>query len=383
MPTSHDEYEVEAIVGRRNNNGRVEYLIKWKGYSDTDNTWEPESNLNDGALEEARTYDSQRSKRRRLLGDASTGVRRISDLPNAVLTNVANYLASPSRALFAAALNTNQNAVAASDERNSAIVGDDQSTLDFGDIEEDLVARLSDDNIRAVLLCIDAVNNLKRLKLTNCLRITGIGLQALRGSTMIEQIDLSLVPKHHSPELKPDPPISCDHVLPILDSIIETEHCSLMHLQFPSVWRRRRGKKRVQFDRFLQRYTELLLDRDIHCLNCNNNIPPVNETWIEFSQRGNIQRSQNFTCCECLKCYCEECHYHDTTLTFCNMCERKMCSDCQSMKWCSACEFDYCVDCVMFTTCPGCNENVCGLCEDCCCPSGLQLPYDDSRGFPY
>ena len=59
MPTSHDdEYEVEAIVGRRNNGGRVEYLIKWKGYSDEENTWEPESNLNDGALEEARAYDS-------------------------------------------------------------------------------------------------------------------------------------------------------------------------------------------------------------------------------------------------------------------------------------------------------------------------------------
>ena len=43
MPTSHDdEYEVEAIIGRRNNGGRVEYLIKWKGYSEEENTWEPD-----------------------------------------------------------------------------------------------------------------------------------------------------------------------------------------------------------------------------------------------------------------------------------------------------------------------------------------------------
>lgn len=58
MPTSQ-EYEVESIVGRRNNDGRVEYLIKWKGYSEEENTWEPESNLNDCALEKARNYDSQ------------------------------------------------------------------------------------------------------------------------------------------------------------------------------------------------------------------------------------------------------------------------------------------------------------------------------------
>jgi len=49
-------WEVEAVVGRRVNRGRVEYLIRWKGCSEDDNTWEPCANLCDTAMEEATKY---------------------------------------------------------------------------------------------------------------------------------------------------------------------------------------------------------------------------------------------------------------------------------------------------------------------------------------
>ncbi|CEJ00559.1 Putative Chromodomain Y-like protein 2 Short=CDY-like 2 [Rhizopus microsporus] len=40
-------YEVEAILDKREfSTGVAEYLIKWKGYSEEHNTWEPEDNLN-------------------------------------------------------------------------------------------------------------------------------------------------------------------------------------------------------------------------------------------------------------------------------------------------------------------------------------------------
>ena len=44
-------WEVEAVIGRRVHRGRVEYLIRWKGCSEEDNTWEPAANLCDTASE--------------------------------------------------------------------------------------------------------------------------------------------------------------------------------------------------------------------------------------------------------------------------------------------------------------------------------------------
>lgn len=40
-----EEYEVEAIIGHWKRWGRMTYLMKWKGYPTSENSWEPERNL--------------------------------------------------------------------------------------------------------------------------------------------------------------------------------------------------------------------------------------------------------------------------------------------------------------------------------------------------
>ena len=44
-------YQVEKIVGAKTQNGEKLFLVKWHGYPESENSWEPKENLDAGACE--------------------------------------------------------------------------------------------------------------------------------------------------------------------------------------------------------------------------------------------------------------------------------------------------------------------------------------------
>ncbi|XP_060834071.1 chromobox protein homolog 5-like [Rhopalosiphum padi] len=56
-----EEYVVKKILDKRIQHGKVEYLLKWKGFSNFENSWEPIENLNCEDL--IKKYEKERKRK--------------------------------------------------------------------------------------------------------------------------------------------------------------------------------------------------------------------------------------------------------------------------------------------------------------------------------
>ena len=123
---------------------------------------------------------------------------RLSDVPDNLLAAAGSYLAAPSRVMFAVAVSSSQGESKPSAAARAILGSDQWDILNFADIEKSLASKLTDGDVRDILLSINAVDNLKCLWITGCVNITGKGLRPLCDSAVLEELDLSLVGLHES-----------------------------------------------------------------------------------------------------------------------------------------------------------------------------------------
>jgi len=298
------------------------------------------------------------NKRRRTAADTL----HISDLPAGFIADVSEYLPKPSRAILAVAFTSsslwqNDNLMHRLSPISKAIISASQwDILDFEDVEKELAKKLIDYHLDAILKSINAHDVLKKIKLCGCVNITGIGLHPLQGSIVLEQIDLSLVGKYETPIVKAK--ISQEVVVPILDSIISSDGCSLKHIMFP---RHLRGKnaRSVSLNQFRERYDMFYDSRGLSCSNCNAEISDI--VWM--------RTFQNNVCYDCLKPFCSDCtDENGETLNYCVLCEKDFCVECVSRTECCTgdCGNNTCSGCAERSQCQQCNATKCGDCLYTC-----------------
>ncbi|KAI1280308.1 Chromobox -like protein 3 [Halotydeus destructor] len=74
-----EEFQVETILDRRTKGGVTEYFLKWRGYDESENTWEPVANLDCPDLIAAFEADRKKqadSKKRRQSQPTTTPVEK-------------------------------------------------------------------------------------------------------------------------------------------------------------------------------------------------------------------------------------------------------------------------------------------------------------------
>ena len=60
------EYEVERILDSRRHRNKLQFLVKWKGYTPEENTWEPETNVSNAKAKVKEFYKEHSGAVRRI-----------------------------------------------------------------------------------------------------------------------------------------------------------------------------------------------------------------------------------------------------------------------------------------------------------------------------
>ena len=246
---------------------------------------------------------------------------------------------------------------------------------------------MSDDDLKSVLVVIDAKNNLKTLKLTGCGGIFGYGLKPLKSSIVLERIDLSRTEAYTKPVIGMHTTMNLNTILPILYSIVNKTGNSLKHIQLPLRWRM---EKQPALKEFMQAYNlHLINDANLTCTMTrrsldetvfdrlsyqNNALICGNEVEGARLKRGKKQFGiQSSTCYNCLAFACSDHEECKSMIDFCGGCDKYYCRSCVKVWHCTTCKKSRCDRCeekdsLCYTCgkvkCRGCAEYI-GRCHHC------------------
>ena len=287
----------------------------------------------------------------------------IGQLPDSVLLHTTEYLHDMTKVLLAVALTASsatwreklwkiKPSKSAMVILNAGNIENFGRCIDFKDVDNSQALwfdkSLTDEDVGAVLTCVGSVHPIHTVKLTHCTGITGCCLEPLRSCTTLKQLDLSLVGRDDRPNLRSEPMISESEVIPVLQSIIDTEGHSLNHIQFPKKWREEKSPLLVEF---LSKYNRVMNGRNIEFGGwCDGSTCQGTDVrpWVNTS--GNHFGINNFTCYGCQVSYCHECAENEETLQsameqdlVCEHCEKRYCTECIETMKCDTCQVSMCI----------------------------------------
>ena len=313
----------------------------------------------------------------------------IQDLPNETLTKIAGYLAFPSQAIVAVALTAesakfrmityeSQILKVSKDIITSAISScDDWDTVDFGDIELSLTARLSDDDIEsifAILLRCELDHRVRSVFFTGCMGIKGNCIRPLRYFANLLHVDLSLVGRNSGAYETDVCSLEHDAVIDILNLHVRGWGC-LKLVRLPDKFIRDPSDETRQF---LHELSESIERRGGACSNCDAALGFLEyQRAIEYHNGSSSivpSYGRSLTCCgRCLEDFCQMSGCH---MFFCQNCRTNSCRECVSFDACHVCLCRICNDCrevnnVEFgidgwDRCRDCGEITCEDCFDSC-----------------
>ena len=258
--------------------------------------------------------------------------------------------------------------------------GDSWNVLDFVDLPMSLATRLSDDDVGAILVCIDAKHKLEHLTLTHCTNVIGHGLEPLRSSTRLQALNLGLVRKIEKPFWEgerdefvfDDAKLSEGPVCGIIDGILGEEGNALKCLKYPYIWTDDSSVPNASEPMFVFQSERMKQLVDEHGAFANKFACCVYFGY-DFEGMSSFLRSSNWpeqvddcqdccfynfhgVCSDCNDIICHECYCDDADTGECEQCKTFHCPRC--IRYGGADEIKLCEDCDQYT-CSSCRLTGC------------------------